>query len=221
MVHRKNLHDKNARYGTMRWLAIILVVSATILCSTGNGAASVKSVDDFISDDYLAENFSWAMVLDLPDVKHVLNYEKSKLWPLTQVRANLRSYDRDDVDVVKTYYEEFWYHDEIPIGLRRHNQINLGTNSGGAMIVCPADANADYPRRALAIANAIVRLNLDVQLRNASLAMVLVPDNEYENISNALSRLKMSAADNSFSPVSFHLRSYPMGEDDNVFYLRN
>jgi hypothetical protein len=206
----------------LRVLSILLVVAATILFSTGGGRASVKNVNDYIPDSYLSENFNWTLVLDLPDVHHYLNYPKSKLWPLTEVHANLRSYDRDDVDCVTTYYEDLWYHNETPVGLRRHNQITINRNSGGALIVCPADENADFPRRASAIANAIVRLNMDVQLRNASISLVLVPDNEYEGVSDALTSYKMSSSTNpAFSPVSFHMRAYPEGEEDHYFYLRN
>jgi hypothetical protein len=181
--------------------------------------ASVKKMHEVVPDGYLNDQFQWTITLDLPDANQYLKYPKSKLWPLTRVRADFKSNVAKDPTSAKTYYEELWYHDDVVIGLRRHNAITLPPNTQGAVVVCPGSDDADISKRAAAIADAITRLTIDVQLRDASLGVVLVPESEFKTISAALAANRFRAGDDSssFSPLSVHLLSYPGGEDTTLY----
>lgn len=177
-----------------------------------------------LPDDYLGSEFAWAMILDLPDMTYYLNYPGSKLWPLTKVRVHLRSYRQEKIRTppTNTFYEELWYHRQSPIGLRRYNQITVAPLSDGAVIVCPADDTSDLLQRPPAIADAIVRLLVDMQFRKAVIGLVLVHEDEYDDIAKALSQYRFFAQSGNLPirPLSIHLRAYPKGKDQ-VFYLQN
>jgi len=174
-----------------------------------------------LPDEYLGRHFPWAFVVDLPDANSYLKYPGSKLWPMTKVRVNLRIYGANSASYEKTLYEELWYHYHLPAGLRRHNDIALAQQSWGAIIVCPGGGTADPLQRPLAITDAIVRLVVDIQLRHASTALVLVPQDDYETVAAGLTEFKFfpRSPGMPFQGVGIHLRAYPQGNDER-FYLQ-
>lgn len=197
-------------------LSVFLIFASSVCCF-----AATKEMTESLPDDYLGSEFSWSMVLDLPDVDYYLKYRGSKLWPLTKITVNLKCYPQRNkcITATSTFYEEFWYRNEIPVGLRRYNQISIPPQSDGAIIVCPGDSESDLSSRAPAIADALVRLLVDVQFRNAVIGIVMVPGSEYDAIASTLSRYKFFK-NSPIRPISIHLRAYPNGKDD-MFYLQN
>lgn len=185
--------------------------------------AAVKDIARDLPDTYLGTEFTWAMVLDLPDMRHYLNYPGTKLSPIAKVQVHFRSYPHEynRPPSTNTLYEELWYHNDVPIGLRRYNQISIPAQCDGAIVVCPRDVTSDEAQRASAITDAIVRLVVDVQFRNTLTGLVLVPSADYDNVAEGLSRYKFLVAHigSPIRPISIHLRAYPKGKDQ-IFYLQ-
>ena len=203
--------------------ALVLVSILAFGLNSSNCFASVTDMTEDLPDDYLGTNLAWAMVLNLPDADYYLNYPGSKLSPLTKVEVRYRAFPQKSqwTTPTTTSYEDLWYKGEVPVGLRRHNDIAIPRLSNGAIIVCPADYESDLNKRAPAIADAIVRLLVDVQFRLGVRALVLVPQEEYDNIAAALAQFNFFPAGNgvTIQPVNMRLRGYPDGKD-RMFFLQ-
>lgn len=203
------------------WFAAILLV---LLNQTGGLAAiaAIKDMKEYLPDDYLGNEFKWSMVLYLPDVKDSLNYKGSTLHPLTKVSVRFNEYTPYG-NVQAKPYEEFWYHKKAILGMRRRNQVRLGKGSDGAIILCPRkeDESSDCSS---AIADALVRVILDVHFRGAITSLVVVPDSDYKAIAGALDRYGFYS-DDKFSndlserALSLRLRAYPAGAEE-LLYLK-
>lgn len=209
----------NYRASLLVSLAAVLVIWLNQVCCFG----AVKDMARDLPDNYLGTEFNWAMVLDLPSMQNYLNYPGTKLRPMAKVQVHFRSYPHEYNRPPSTniLYEELWYHNDVPIGLRRYNQISIPTQCDGAIVVCPGDAASDELQRASAITDAIVRLVVDAQFRNALTGLVLVPSADYDNVAEGLSRYKFLVAHigSPIRPISIHLRAYPKGKDQ-IFYLQ-
>src|SRR5271163_2303912 len=110
-------------FRSWRYLSLLAISALLFYASEVCCLGAVKDMTEFIPDDYLGTEFPWAMVLDLPDTSYYLNYRGSKLWTLTRVRVNLRAYSQANnrQPPTTTFYENLWYHNQSPIGLRRYN----------------------------------------------------------------------------------------------------
>jgi hypothetical protein len=199
------------------WVLVLLLDQMRVF-------ASVKDMSQDLPDSYLGREFSWAMILNLPDEKHYLNYPGSKLLPVTKVRVQLKSYPKESyyVPPSNALYEELWYHGQVPLGMRRFSQNSIAKQSMGAIVICPGDAKADPIQRASAIGDAIVRLLIDAQLHASVVGLVLVPADEFDSVAAALSEYNFvpSRKCTHMQPMNLHLRAYPDGQDD-MFYLQN
>jgi hypothetical protein len=206
-----------------RQKSVAVLIGCALFVSLNNAVClgAVRDMTNQLPDDYLGREFPWAFVLDLPDANSYLKYPGSKLWPITKVRVNLRSYSKNSSSYENTSYEELWYHYHLPAGLRRYSRVAIAEQSYGAIIVCPGDGTADPLQRPLAIADAIVRLVVDIQMRHASTALVLVPDDDYECIVGGLSEFHFFPASPGvpIQSLGIHLRAYPGGSDQR-FYLQ-
>ena len=202
------------------------VVCAFLICRSPISCfASVKDLAAALPDENLRAEYEWAIILDQSDLNSMLNYGGSKVWPLTKVRVQYRPYKEGDNSVPPSgiLYEDVWYHDESTLGLRRYNEISIAERSFGAIVICPGKLNEEHRRsRALAMVDSIMRLVVDVQLRNAETTVVLVPANSYDDISEALGTFNFFAATPGIplSPLNIHVRAYPEGADQ-FFYSRN
>ena len=172
-------------------------------------------------DAYLERELDWAMFIELPGSNHYLNYAGSQLYPLTIMRINFRAFGRGTGapgDSAKIY-EELWYHKGKPVGSRRYSQLDIPTRHIGAIVVGAIDNKNEQSQ---AVANALVRLVLDLQLKKISPAIVLVPNGSYDQIAEGLGRYN-------FVPdilgldgpqMSIHLRSYPQNKEHYFYYSK-
>jgi len=184
--------------------------------------ASIAGMKEALPDDYLEREFSWTMVVYQPDRRDYLKYPGSKLWPLTNIRVDLRTYPPGQTGAATTLYEDLWYHDHLPMGLRRHHEIAIAEQSIGAIIICPADDTSDVMQRDQAVTDAIVRLLVDVQFRKAVTGLVLVPADEYDSIASTLSQYNFFPAGPrvNICPVNLHLQAYPEGRDEFFYFQK-
>jgi hypothetical protein len=173
-----------------------------------------------IPDAYLAQQFRWAFVVDLPDANSYLKYDGATIWPITKVRVNLRTYtDKASAAYTGTLYETLWYHYHLPAGLRRYNQIALPEQSKGAIVVCPGYFTAKPLQRPLAITDTIVRLAADITLRHAETVIVLVPQDDYDCIAEGLREFHFfpQIPGQPVVGLGIFLRGYPNGSECRLY----
>lgn len=208
------MQSKRRFFASLSWL---LSLALFILCCPVPCAADITP--DLL-DPQLELQYDWAMYMDVHDMKGYLSYPTSRLNHLTDLRVIYRPLARGirGADAQKArVYEEFWYNDEMPVGLHRFQQLQIASNKFGIIYVQPKDGESDHTP---AIANALVRIMVDLWLNNIIAGYVVVPYNQYDQMVSALSRYgffpRMSS---SGSQLSMHLRSNPSGRD-NLFYFQ-
>jgi hypothetical protein len=173
-----------------------------------------------LSDYDLQQNYSWAMYVEAHDVDHYLNYLGSKIHPLTRVRVRFRYFPRrlGAPSWPARTYEEFWYQEGRVVGLRRYGQVQMTPVDFGTIIVGPTDNKIPYT---MAIADAIVRLMVDLQLQHVVTAGITVPTDLYDQLLVNFKRYH-------FSPGMEHMAGPQMGfrivsasnERQTMLYLR-
>ncbi len=181
---------------------------------------SDAEIDAMLMDPYLQKEFNWAMFIDLQEDKPYLRYPGSRLNPITQLRVTCSSFQRGITNrsdsTPAEVYEEFWYHEETPIGLRRYRSLDLKSNQIGAIFLGGRGNNA------AAAAKVLLRLAIELDLQQLSPSLVVVPLDKYDLIASELGRYsffpRMSAS--SGRQFSIHLRSNPYRKNkDEYFYL--
>jgi hypothetical protein len=178
-------------------------------------------IDSQLDDEYLESQFDWAMYLEAREVKYYLNYEGSKLKPLTRVNVYFRAFpDANDQPGDKhpsKAYEDLWYHKGVLIGLRRKNELDIEHKKIGILIVGKPPAGTQFDA---VLCNAVVRLVLDLQFRHIVVSVVQVPILDYDQFTGNLASLKFypNSEPHEGKQLSLHIRSYPQGRED-YYYL--
>jgi hypothetical protein len=194
---------------------LLSAVAAVVLACGGVSAAVVTDV----GDDYLKNEFGWALHLDAQPMNHYLNYSGSSLHPLTLVRAYQKIFHPgSQPDVQMSWYEDLWYHEGKPIGLRRENAL-VGTSEVHGVVVIGSPGTEQSAVRT-ALSNSAVRMIVDAQFKHFVVDSVMVPEKEFEAIKGDLGRYGFVARSDvsEGEQVSLHLRSYN-GVKDEYLYL--
>lgn len=197
---------------------MLLATTTFLLC----GYPCSADITPDLLDPSLELQYDWAMYMDVRELKGLLSYPTSRLNPLTDLRVIYRPLARGvrGADYKKArIYEEFWYHDEMPIGLKRNQQLQIESNKFGIIFVQPRDGESDHTP---AIANAVVRIVVDLWIHDIVAGYVVVPSNKFDQMATELSRygffptLKVAQG----PQLSIHMRSYPRGRDELYFFQK-
>ena len=181
------------------------------------------AINEGLADPYFEREFDWAMFIEIPDSRHVLNYPGSQLHPLTKMRVNFRTFARSGGSEHRPQriYEELWYHKGKPIGSKRYNQLDIPAGKSGVIAVGSMNDQADEGQ---SVANALVRLLLDLQLKKISVCLVLVPEGCYDQVVTGLGRYSFLPESQIFSmdgaQMGIHLRSYPASKDQYFYFAK-
>jgi len=157
------------RIGFLRSLlcALVSAVTCTLLC--GKSAFAEQSLN-FVDDGWISSRYDWAIYLYPKSIPNFLNYPTSGLSPGVNMIVNYRVAARfNPKSLEQMHYEDLWYHGATPIGCRMFSKLEIGPGWQGAIVVPPSD---DANKNAGAIANAIARLLLDVNLKKCTLVVV-------------------------------------------------
>lgn len=171
-------------------------------------------------DAYLEREFDWAMYVDIRNLDHYLKYKGSRLHPLTRGRVYFNSYIHPRRPGVSTQqsqvYQDLWYHQGQPLGLRRRSALNIEKGTTGTIVI---SQYADENGQAKCAANAIVRLLVELQLKDIVVGTVIVPQDKYKDIVGALEhygfRIQPQAAGG--KQLSICLRSHPHEKEEYLF----
>jgi hypothetical protein len=172
-------------------------------------------------DRYLESQFEWAMFLGAQDVDHYLNYQGSSLQPLSKISVYYRPFPPNDKarsEQKAQVYEDFWYHRGRLLGSRYHNRLRLPEERNGAIVIGKISGGSEEAR---ALANALVRVILDLHFQKLFANVVLVPLQQYDQIVGNMGMYRFyrsETAPESGKQMSIHFRSYP-SEKDDVYYL--
>lgn len=200
-----------------RLTVMVLGILAAFFCQGPSNAV----INADLVDDYLESQFDWAMFIEKQEVKHYLNYEGSKLRPLTRVRIYFRVFshsgDKPPGKNPAKIYEDLWYSNGSLLGLRRLNRLKIEKDQNGIIIIGKGISGS---AQALAVSNALVRLALDLQFQRIIASLVQVPAESYDQIAGNLAHYKFFKGTEPIEgkQMSIHLRSSTEDRED-YYYL--
>lgn len=202
-------------------ITLMLLFALILIKST-----AVAEVHPGLDDSFIKGNYSWAIYVDQNEIDHVMNYTCSHLHPLTQVRLSFKKYNPSDSENNSPRsgtYEELWYFRGNPVGSKRHIQLQLPQQRTGVVVVRQIGSNQEQSR---AVANAVLRILVDLQIRDLSPSYILVPDNHYEAIISGIQHYRFvkltDALQNTFSgpQLTLKVRSYPGAQEEILCYQK-
>ncbi len=134
--------------------------------------------------DGITDSGDWVMTLSATEVPRFLQYKGSTLHPIISVKIAFKTRDpKTRLWSASSLYEDLWYHDGQPIGCRRDRDLSNIDGLYGDVFVLESDV-AEYETRALM--NAVVRIMLDLSLRNAMITNLVIPADLYNQCTSDL-----------------------------------
>lgn len=153
------------------WHASLCALASVLACNAifANAAFAEQSFS-FVDDNWISSRYDWAIYLYPKSLPNFLNYPTSGLSPGLNLIVNYKVAARfHPRSLEQIHYEDLWYHGATPIGCRMISKLEIGPGWQGAIVVPPSE---EANRSAGAIANAIARLLLDVNLKKCTLVVV-------------------------------------------------
>ncbi len=202
--------------------AMLSCICLFILASVLPPAAQ-SDVNPNLVDNYLERQFDWAMYVDVRNLDHYLNYKGSRLRPLTRARVYYNKYTRPHVIGTTVgqslVYQDLWYYQGKPVGLRRRAKLAIEPETVGTIV---AGNFSGVPGQAEAATNAMVRLLVEMQLRNIVITNMVVPGDQFQNILDCLRyyRFHIANTPTDGKQLSILLRSLPPGREEYLYLQR-
>jgi len=180
---------------------------------------------EIISDSILKRMNQWIIFVEASNLPKDFKYPRTKLGPLTEVKETYwirpKTTDRAALlspDTPTTLYQKLWYYNGTALGCRRSHLLEIPPEQPGVIVIRPNDNLKEYTR---SLANAIVRLCLDVGLRESILVSVIVPRDIFDQIMVDLTQfrfLPITVASGETPHIIIHLESNPREFDKYVYY---
>jgi len=203
---------------------------ATMLCKRTNAlplflaicmTLSQQSIAHIPNDDdkHLDASNDWVMYLEVKRLDHYLRYPGSRVHPIINIRVSYRVVPEAQAQELapknKRIYEDLWCHNGITIGSHRVNQLSLGSQKIGTIIVSCAE-NAG--QESASIASAIAHVTLDLKLKKAIIAAVVVPIESFNQVCTDLGRYGFYKHESvSYFPLSLHITSNPPAVEKDTY----
>ena len=201
----------------IEWLPKCLVVVSCLFALTVQLPCCAEIKPNLV-DPYLQREFDWAMYLDARTVDHYLNYTGSTLHPLMRARIRYRYFARrlGPAKWPARTYDELWYHDGKPVGMRRYGQLKIDPRDIGTVIIGFSDNRVNS---SLAITDALVRLLVEMQFQRAVVSVVVVPAEQYSQIlaNLQLYHITTEMPRRRGPQMSIHFRSDPPGQEHYLY----
>lgn len=167
----------------------------------------------------------WIMYVDVQRKKQLFAYPGSKLRPITNLRVSYRKSKRvasDDEEAINPkLYEELWYHQGKAVGSRRFARLGIESGKKGTIYVRTTDDAQAEPQ---AVANAIVRLCVQLWIKDVVVTTVVVPRDMFREVATAMGELNFysmpSDANIPGMNVSMYMVSNPGGMEAYMYYLK-
>jgi hypothetical protein len=173
--------------------------------------------DETWTDSYLDKMNDWIVSVDVSTMKRFLDYPTSGFKPVANVVVRYRLVPRGnnrDVDPRPVRYEDIWYHNGTPIGLKRYHVFGIPKDKIGCISVKASSEMYEHTRT---IANTVVRLLLDIDLKSAVITDVIVPREIYDAIASDLGQFRFFSREelrgDAGQQLLLHMVSNPRGID--------
>jgi hypothetical protein len=196
------------------------VICALLACilSCGTPVCAEQNLN-FTDDSWINARYDWAIYLNPKSLPNFLNYPTSNLNPAVNVSVSYRVASRfHPRSLQQVHYEDLWYHGAQPIGCRMFSKLEIGPGWQGAIVIPPSsDANSNPG----ALANAIVRLLLDVNLKKCNLVVVFADPQVERQICDQLGQFKFFRTDDDSIASAGTLRFFVSSGDirDRIFLV--
>ncbi len=201
-----------------------VLLALTVLFAGTPSSADMQVANKDLQDEYLTTEFDWAMYLDVQDLKKYLSYQGSQMHPLTKVSVYTRSFPKDQMLPAETskLFEEIWYRGKQPVGIRRFTNFSVPVQKIGALVVGKLPDGPDKQDSSPAVANALVRLLVELQVKQVLAEVALVPAEKYAEIGSALERYHFAPTKKITEgpQMSIRLRNYPFTLEETYYYQK-
>ena len=213
-AHVSNLCSERIKRLALQSLLLLLGVTVSQLTVLQLPVSATSQL--YLTEDEVAERSDWVMVIEAKRLPDYLKYPGSKLCPITQVRVSYVNC-LDKVPARPVLYEDFWYHDGQPIGCRRYSLLTIKpVDRRGTIFVKPGK---DLSANTAAVANAIVRLTVDLNVHDVSAAAVIVPEEVHRQLVSDFGGFGFwKRAVQSGAQVCVRLVSNPRVFDEYLYY---
>ncbi len=189
-----------------------------------HGMAYAEPEEEF-SDSYLDKFNDYVVFIDVSKKKQFLTYKGSQLSSITNLKVTYRKSPRynigSEVDVKSLKYEDLWYHDGRPVGSRRYAQLEIAKMKQGSILVRPSE---EALREPYALANAIVKLTVELSLKDVCLTGAYVPKEMFRDVVSAMAKYDFLQRRETLKlgpmQTSVMILSNPSGLESVLYYQR-
>ena len=172
-------------------------------------------------DSKVDRAFDWTMPLTIQRLPNFLNYSGSKLHPIVRLRAGFHpnARGRFKPQVTSSTFEDLWYHEGDALGCRHDTNLQIEPGKLGALVIRSGMDNQDSP----AIADALVRLTLELQILSTPVSAVMIPSYLYDSVSDQLARFnfRTNTTMDVGCQLNIHLISYPVGKSAYYYFQKS
>ncbi len=131
----------------------------------------------------LGRTYDFIISINTEKDPSLFEYPGSLIGPVVRTSVSYVKPNQDEVPPVR--YEDLWYHNWQALGLRRYNTLDLG-NSAQVAVEIKHREEAGSSAQNAAAANAALRIVLDVFARKNSVACIIVPDADIQEIGTCM-----------------------------------
>lgn len=180
--------------------ALVQTLSLTVSCMPATSGAQ------FLTETDAIKRCDWVVLVRATKLPNYLNYPGSQLYPITEVRCSYLKW-ANNAALGPIHYQDLWYHSGLPVGVHRYTKLPIDKFDMGMIYVQPSPDISDADTRALA--DAIIRMQLDLSLNNYIVTAVLVPDQMCQQLVS------------DFGSIGFHKRTSLSGPLASVHVVSN
>jgi len=148
------------------------IVLSSVFCFNGTHICRAQSTaeDDLWSD--------WQVTISASSLQQYLDYPGSSLHNVRGMKIAWAQ----PVGKASNSYEDLWYSDSTPVGCKRWQALGITPGTGGVVRIVNAN-----PEESGAVANAVLRICLDLALTKCMLKYIVVPRPVFKDVVAELS----------------------------------
>jgi hypothetical protein len=189
--------------------SLVQALSLTFSCAPATSSAQYLTEADAIARS------DWVVLVRANKLPKYLNYSGSKLYPITAVRCSYMKWTNGTA-VGPIHYQDLWYHSGLPVGVHRYAKLPIDKFDMGIIYIQASQDNSDADTRSLA--DAIIRMELDLGLNNFVVKAVLVPEQMCQQLASDFGSIGFHQRSSLSGPLaSIHLVSNPISYDEYLY----
>jgi hypothetical protein len=205
--------------------ALLLILLGILVALPGLPVLADDSDSSGYNEKYFEDRFDFLAILKITKLKNYLNYKGSSLSPVGNISVTydyhpINGSDTEKQQRVIAKYEDLWYHDYTPIGCRRFTDMPVQPAGFGCIRLLPTEDAAEFPG---ALANAAIRLLLDINLHGCACNTIIVPKEILGDVFSAFSHFGFYEVQSRVETgipghIIVQIDSDPPGQQKRVYY---